>query len=372
VKILDRYLLRVTMAPLGAGLGLFVFALVMDRLFDLLDLVLNRGVSPLTVGRLLLCFLPSVLAVALPMATLLATVLAFGRLAHDRELLAMKGAGLSPFRLAAPVVGLGAAFSALLLAFNGTVLPAAATRYKEIFLGIVRQRASVAFRERVFIREFDRYLLYYNRREGREGDLRDVTILEAPPVPARIIAARRGRLHVEPGSYRVTLLLEDGVMDQPADRTGEHYTRVEFEEYAIDLDIHNALREGPWLAKGLEELTYGELLRRRREARGGPDERSYDVALHQKIAVAFAPLFVALIGAPLGSLARRGGAAGVLLSFAVIFLYYALLSVGRGLAQRGSWAVWPALWLPNLFLIAAAALAFWAALREATWMRRGR
>ncbi|MEK7474598.1 MAG: LptF/LptG family permease [Candidatus Coatesbacteria bacterium] len=376
MKTLDRYLLRETVAPLGAGLGLFLFVLLADKLVDMLDLVFNRGVEASVVLRLLVCFLPSVIAISLPMAALLAAVLAFGRLTHDRELMAMKGAGLSLVRLAVPLAGLGIACSIVLVVFNGTILPAATTEYKRILLTIVRQRASVAFKERVFIREFDRYLLYFQKKVGTTGDLEDVTIVETPATagtPPRIILARQGALRVDPRGFRVTLELRDGLMDQPADMEGEHYTRIEFQSYAVNLDIHDALKGNQIFVKGLDELNYADLFRRIRELRNVRDmRRDYEIALHQKIALAFAPLFVILIGAPLGSLARRGGGIGVLVSLFVIFVYYILLTTGQGLAQKGTLPPWVGMWAPNLFLAVAGVLAFAVASHEARWIRWGR
>jgi len=370
MKVIDRYLLREFVPPLIAGLGIFLSVLMMDRLFDLLDLVLNRGVPFFTVLRLMATFMPSVIAVALPMAMLLAAVLSFGRLAQDRELTALKGGGVSLLRMAAPITGAGLAACLLLLVFNGTVLPRATSAYKQILLAVVRQRATVAFRERVFIREFDRYLVYFQRREGKEKILRDVTVIESPPNPPRLITADRGRLKVDPDGYRMTLELEHGMMDQPADLTGEHYSRIEFESYLVELDINSALHGGDFFVKGLDEMTYTDLLRKIRDLKNvPPSRRDYEIALHQRIAIAFAPLFVVLIGIPLGSLARRGGGVGIMLSLLVIFAYYSLLTVSHGIAQRGSVPPVYALWIPNLFLGVAGGFAFLAAGREVRWMR---
>lgn len=376
MKLLDRYLLREIAVPMSAGLALFLFILLGDKVFDMMDLVLNRGVPASMVLRLLACLLPSIIAVALPMAALMAAVLSFGRMAHDRELMAMKGAGLGLTRLVAPLAGLGLALSAILIAFNGSVLPAATSEYKRILLTIVRQRASVVFKERVFIREFDRYLLYFQKRSGPAGDLEDVTIVEAPATRdtlPRIILARSGALIVDPKGFRVTLELKDGLMDQPADPQGEHYTRIEFADYAVNLDINDALRGDRVFMKGLDELNYRELLGKMRELRGNRDmRRDYEIAFQQKIALAFAPLFVILVGVPLGSLARRGGGVGVLVSLGVIFIYYVVLTTGQGMAQRGALSPWAAMWLPNAFLAAAGAAAFWVATHEARWIRWGR
>lgn len=374
MKLLDRYVLREFFVPLAAGLGLFVFILVMNKIVDLLDLVLNRGISPLIVVQLIGCVLPSIIALALPMATLLAATLAFGRLAQDRELLAFKSAGTSLGRLARPLIGAGLGLSLLLLVFNGTVMPLAAGAYKRIFFEIIRQRATVAFRERVFVRDFDRYLLYFRNKEGKEGTLRDVYIVENPPVPPRVITARTGRLKMDPDGYTVKLLLEHGAVDQPADLTGQRATRIEFETYEVDLDIHSALRGGDqFFVKELQEMTYTDLRKRIRDLRMVPDQRrEYEAALHEKIALAFAPFFVILIGVPLGSLARRGGGFGIVLSLAVIFIYYFWLVLARGLVDRGQVEPWLAMWVPNVFLACSGGAAFMAAYRESSWIRWGR
>jgi len=373
MKILDRYIIREFIGPLLFGLALFLFALIMDRLFDLMDLVFNRGVSPVTVGFLLLCLLPSIAAMTLPMATLLASLMAMGRLAQDRELMAMKSAGISLVRLAAPVAGVGAALSIMLLFFNGTVLPEANSMYKKIFFEIVKKRATVAFKERVFVREFDQYLLYFNKKVGNEGDLRDLCILDLSIRPARFITARRGRLVVDQEAMKVKLNLEDGVVDQPLDRVGDQYSRIKFAAYELALDIKQAFGGGRLFVKGISEMNYGDLLRAMGDqAQPNSDRRSFEVEFNQRIALAFAPLFCVLIGIPLGALARRGGGVGIVLSLGVIFVYYVMLTLSQGFAESGNLPAWLALWIPNAFMAVAGALAFLAAARESQWSRWGR
>lgn len=373
MKVIDRYIIREFMGPLLFGLGLFLLALVTDKLFDLLDLVLRRGVSPLAVGYLLLCLLPSIIAVTLPMATLLASLMSFGRFAGDRELMAMKSAGLGLGRLMAPLLGVGIAFSAMLLVFNGTVMPEANMRYKKLFFEILKKRATVAFRERVFIREFDQYILYFNRKEGENAILKDLVIMDLTSSPPRFIGARRGQLLVDEEGMSVRLALEDGVVDQPLDTDGTQYSRIRFAGYDLGLDIGKALSGGGLFVKGISEMDYRDLWRAMRDpASGERDRRSYNAEFHQRIALAFAPFFVILIGVSLGALARRGGGVGLVLSLAVIFCYYIFLTMAQGAAEGGKVPAWLALWMPNAFMGLAGLAAFYAATRESRWIRWGR
>lgn len=373
MKVADRYILREFLLLLLASLGIVTAFFVTERMFELTDLVLNRGIRVAVVFQLVLCLIPSIIAVALPIATLVATIWVFGRMAYDREMLAFKGAGVSLERLVVPVAITGAVFSVALVLFNGSALPASTAAYKNLFIAIIRQRATVAFQERVFVREFDGYLLYFDRKEEPGGVLRDVYVVESPPRPPRVIAAELGRLQVDPGGFVVQLVLEKGTVDQPADRLGEHYTRIEFNHYEVNLDIHQALTGGKFLVKSMDEMDYGDLAEKISEFRDSPEERRpFEVVLHQRLALAFAPLFVVFIGAPLGALVRRGGGPAAGIAIFVVCAYYSMLTLGRGIADRGDFPVWLAFWVPNLFLGTVGAASFWAVGREARLLRWGR
>lgn len=374
MTILDRYILKEFLWPLLAGLCLFFFALAMDQLFGLLDLVLNRGIPAGIVLKLLGCLLPSIAAVAIPMATLLASALAFGRLAHDRELMAFKGAGVSLLRLSAPVVVFSSLLSAGLALFNGTALPKANAAYKDIFFSMVQSQATVALRERRFIRDFDQYMLYFDRREEPGGMLREIYIVEEIPAgPPRVITARRGRLLVDSERMKVKLVLEDGSAEQPGDYEGQYLSRVDFVTYEMNLGIQEALSGVRFFSKGTAEMDYKDLLAKIREFRNVPERRrEFAIELHKRIAIAVATLLVTLVGVPLGSLARRGGGIGIMISLAVIFVYYFLLTMGQGWASRGSVPPWAGLWLPNLVLAFCGMTVFFVAMREARWSKWGR
>jgi len=78
--VLDRYIARELVSPFAFGCALFTFFLVIDRIYHLTDLVITKGVPFYLVAQLLVYMLPSFLAHTLPMALLVAVLLAGGRL----------------------------------------------------------------------------------------------------------------------------------------------------------------------------------------------------------------------------------------------------------------------------------------------------
>ena len=98
-RILYRYTLREMLAPFALGLTIFTFVLLLARLLRLIELVVNRGLPATQVSQLFLYLLPAFLEVTVPMAMLLAILVAFGRLSADSEITALRSSGVSLLQL---------------------------------------------------------------------------------------------------------------------------------------------------------------------------------------------------------------------------------------------------------------------------------
>ena len=113
-RILDRYVFKELGPPFAIGVAVFTFFLVIDRIFQLTDLVITKNVPFALVMPLLAYMLPGFLALTLPMAVLVAVLLVGGRLAGDLEVAALKASGVSPLRLFRPFLAVGLVVTLLL------------------------------------------------------------------------------------------------------------------------------------------------------------------------------------------------------------------------------------------------------------------
>ncbi len=86
----------------------------------------------------------------------------------------------------------------------------------------------------------------------------------------------------------------------------------------------------------------------------------FGVEIHKKFSIPFASIIFALVGAPLGVRARRGGLTAGFLSVGFFVFYYLCLIGGEQLADRGYLAPWLSMWLPNIVL---GALGVWMMLQ---------
>jgi lipopolysaccharide export system permease protein len=104
LTILDRYVLREVMKPLGATLAVGLLLLLAERLVRLLDTTLGKQNSFSAVFELLAYLVPHYLGTAVPGALFLGLLFGFNKLSKNQELDAMHAAGVGLHRLLRPVV----------------------------------------------------------------------------------------------------------------------------------------------------------------------------------------------------------------------------------------------------------------------------
>src|SRR5438067_12590988 len=140
ISVIDRYVLRELTAPLWFSGALLTFFLLLDRIYNLTDLVITKGVPLHLVMQLLVFMMPSFLALTLPMALLVAVLLAGGRLAGDLEVVAFKAAGINVLRLFRPVLVASLVVTLATAAFTLVLTPLANGEFQRQLFRILQSR----------------------------------------------------------------------------------------------------------------------------------------------------------------------------------------------------------------------------------------
>jgi len=104
MKILERYILKENFKPFVVSLMVTTFVMLLDKIIDLLNLIIEKHLDVLTIVSIFGLSLPFILALTIPMAILLASIMSFGRLSVDNELIAFKSCGINIFTLLRPTV----------------------------------------------------------------------------------------------------------------------------------------------------------------------------------------------------------------------------------------------------------------------------
>jgi LPS export ABC transporter permease LptF/LPS export ABC transporter permease LptG len=367
VKILDRYVWKELGTPFLLGLFIFTFLLLIDRIFDLVDLIINKGVPVLFVLQLLLYICPAILVLTIPIGFLLAILVAFGRLSADMEIVAMKACGVSPLRLLRPVLVFGVVAALLTGYLMIEAVPRANYAFKSLVFDIVRTQATVGLKERVFNDTFGSFIIYVDEIAADQVALRNVFVSdERKPEEQRLITARQGRLISDEVSRRVTLRLLDGSVHEMSPQSPNKYREVRFRLYDITLVLENPLVQQGDAPKGDREMSLAELRRATAQSialKGNPNP--YLVELHKKFAIPAACLVFSVLGVPLGIRAHRGGRWGAFVALLpIVLFYYVALTLGENLGDTGRVPPWLAMWAPNAVVAGIALYLLRANVRE--------
>lgn len=246
MRLLRSYILRLHLVPFGLGFGVVTFILVMDVLFDYLDLMVNRGVAAGIVLQLFVLSLGYIVALSMPCAVLVAVLMTFGRLSQDNEITALRASGVQLGSILMGPLFAAALLSAGLVVFNNYVLPESNHAFANLLIDIGRMRPTVKLQEGTFVTDFPGYNLLVQSVNGRTNEMRGVTIYQlnagAPPTT---ILARRGWLSYTPDGRTAVLTLQDGEIHEiPAEEGGaRHYRRLIFKTHVINIPGAGAILE---------------------------------------------------------------------------------------------------------------------------------
>lgn len=332
--ILTQYILAEFCPPLAFGIVIFSFVLVLDKLFDMADLIFNRGVPTILVTKLFVIFLPTVVPLTLPMAVLLAALITYGRLAQDGEITAVRTSGLSLWQITWPVLALAALGSVFLVPFNREITPRAHAYFRKVFSQMVQSDPLLQIEPRRFFEVRD-LRLYANAVDKVHERLSQVILYRIRPdvSPADRIFARKGTYEQTRDTFR--LKLEDGQFERYDPQDSGKLMHARFQTYSIDVPVGFGQADS---SVDLRDLTATQLTLFLREKRmqGLP---TYEIESERELrhAIALAPLALGFLGVPIGMVLDRGGKTmGFGASAAVLFAYYLVLVFGLSLAEKGA------------------------------------
>ena len=337
-RILDRYIVKELGPPFAIGVGVFTFFLVIDRIYQLTDLVITKNVPFALVMPLLLYMLPAFLALTLPMATLVAVLLVCGRLAGDLEVAALKASGVSPLRLFRPFLAAGIVVTLLIAWLTLMVGPWSSGAFQRQLFRILQSRASTGIKERTFSATFNQFVIYVDEVSPSQVRLKGLLVSdERNPEQSRIIVAREGRLLSDEATRRITLRFLDGSISESDVGDRRRFRQTYFSLYDMSLPVDSPLTAASKEEKPEKQLPLRQLISEAdRLYREGQIATPYYVELHKRFALPMAALMFTLVGFPLGIRSHRGGRAVALgFSFGIVVSYYILYTSMEGFALRG-------------------------------------
>jgi lipopolysaccharide export system permease protein len=350
---LDRYLAWEILLPFGAGLLFLTQILLATQILAQADVLFGSGVSVISLLSVALNMTPHFLGYVIPVAFLLGAVVGVGRLADDREVVALSASGISPVHLVRVPIGLAVLVAVAALYVGLRMEPYGLRRARQQVNEIIKQNVTSDVKAGVFYEEIPDLTLYVEGA-GEGGGFTHVLISDRSDPRAPLLAlARQGRLEPAGAGEALRLVLAEGELhrEESGGERGEEYVSARFGRADIVVGVGATLGERNRFVGSPFEMTPEEIValsQARAAAGNAKDARRWRTFLHRRIAGPLAVVAFALLAVPVAASRRGGRAFGYVATLLAVVGYYALMRFGEGLAHGGRLPVWLGPHLGNL------------------------
>ena len=365
LSLLHRHVLKEILVATGLAMGLFTFVLLLgNALREVAELVVAGKLDFWVFIKVLVQFIPYVASFALPLGMLTGTLIALGRLSSQREITAMKSAGLSLYQIAAPVFLIAFAGMSAAVLINLQYAPQSRVERKALMAEALTENPVGFIEERRFIYEFPGYVIYMGGREG--SAMKDFWIWELDD-QRRVklfLRAAEGILGYDEVNKDLILTLKDGTAEQRDSENPEAFSdnmpdSLYFGELPIALPLDQLFGDGEQTRKlRNKEMTFAQLMDLRqgeldKEAASGESmseaRLSLQVHIQKNFALAFSVFSLAVFGVPLAiQVGRKETHANLGIALVVAMTYYFLITMVSWLEDIPSLRPDLLIWLPNL------------------------
>ncbi len=367
IPLIDRWLLGQIIPPMIFAISAFtVISLSVGVMFDLIRKIVEFGLPLFLALKVLFFSLPSFLVLSFPMAVLLSTLLAYGKLSSNSELLALKSLGIKTSRIISPAIALSIFMTGLTFYFNDNLVPrsnklaettlragmgssfSGETQKYNIMFARYGSRINASSKKPTKSNTHLTHIFYASLFEN--NIMKGVTVLDYSREDIQqILKANSAKFDKKNSSW---IFSEGSIVSiDPKGQT----TNIKFKEYTYPFV------EGPLdlakVPKDSTEMTLKQALEAEKiyKKTGNIKEiRRIQVRIQEKFTLPFACLVFGLIGSSLGSKSnlRSSKSQGFGLSVILILIYYVMSFIFSSFGVKGILTPILAAWLPVLISLA--------------------
>lgn len=230
-RTLSLYALREHLGPFAFALTVFTFIMLMNQVARQFQTLAGKGLGAELIVEVFVLSIPLSVAITIPMAVLVATMAAFGRLAGDNEVTAMQANGVGFHQILAPTVGAALALTLFTFWFNDRVLPESNHRLSQLMMEIQRAKPTVVLQEKRIVDPtgLGEYRILPDHIDRTTNMMYGVRIFDTTDLQIqRTIIADSGRMeYTENGEDAVLSLWHGTIHNRNVSKSGE-YERLAF------------------------------------------------------------------------------------------------------------------------------------------------
>ena len=351
--LLYSYLATEILAPFFASFLILNSVFFLVKLIPFLNVVLELNIGFGDFVRLFSYLFPNMFLYSMPMAAMMAVIIAFIRLSSDTEILAFKANGISIYAILPPVILVSLAIALITGYFSVKLIPTGEIAMNQLMFQLAKEKIDKGIKENAFTEALGDVVVYVESIDPETGQWQNVWVsdMRDQKIPS-ITMAKSGSMVGDTKKMQVTIILENGSLNRP---DGTYAQTVTFDRYQINIPLHiPSVIDGTDVTRlSISAMPMKQLQQTATKVgRKTKEGREALIHYHKRLVLPMGCFILSLLGLPLGLQARAGKSAiGIPLGLGGFILYYVLFTVGKNLAETSSLPVWVSMWFPNLIFL---------------------
>ena len=364
MTLIYNYLYREIIILTAAIIGVLTFLLVAVSMFKVLQILMYTDLPMYLAAKLMFLGIPLTLTLTIPAGLLAAVMIVFGRMSSDRELLALKASGIGLAPVVTPVIFLAIGLSVLDYWLVAYVVPECQKEFNGMKHEIVTNNPMALLNPEEIVDKIPGWRIYFAKKEGTQLD--DVILwrLDDSNRLVSSIRARVATIDLDLEHQQLVMKLLNGREEEyPHDgdalkvHPGGHGEQM-VEAVSLNSFYEKVQRKLAWMTlPEIEDVIYAM-----QSAPTGEQASPYLTELQARISFSITTFTFIVIGIPLAiQTQRRETSFGIVVTFAIVLLYYVLGAVGRGLKAHAGMYPELIIWTPNVLFQAVGFYLFYRA-----------
>ncbi len=368
MTLIYNYIYREVLLLTLTIVGVLTFLLVTLSLYKVVEAIIYTDLSIWLTLKFVLLVIPFTLTMTIPTGLLAAVLIFFGRMSSDRELLALKAAGIGLAWVVAPVVIIATLCSLLNFWLVASVVPECKKESSEMMHEIVTSNPQALLVPEVSVDKIPGWRIYFTKKNN--GELENVWLWRLDEQNRLVSSLRAERatigLDLEHQQMIMTLYKERQEEYPP---NGGPIVKVQPGASADQLPVGVSLNSFyEKVEKRLSWMTLPEIEEVISAMQMAPTNElatPYLTEFQARIAFAMSCITFVVVGIPLAiQTQRRETAVGIFLTILIVLFYMVLGAVARALKTKAGLYPEVISWAPNIIFQALGAWLFYRSNRK--------
>ena len=240
-KKLDKLILKAFVWPFIATFFITLFVFMMQILWKYIDDLVGKGLDMLTLTKFLIFASATLVTLAMPIAILLSSIMTFGKLGENFELVAIKSSGISLLRFMRPLFFISILLSGVAFLFANYIAPVANLKFAVIYHDIYEKSPAFDLKDGVFYNGFSGFSIKVDKKDEDKSTLHKVLIYEqSNGVQDNTIVSESGKMSVSTDKKFLEFRLENGNRYEENgtfNSTKNEFIKLGFREYNKLFDL---------------------------------------------------------------------------------------------------------------------------------------